>query len=239
MARKIKKNSSSFRGSSNLRLTYSSLDSVCAKSGNTRPQVVMDWIELMFWGLQGNEGQYLRVMAGYDNTRHPTGERPCDYFSFAVGTFMAHMTETNKESLGDIFMEFCGYDGFGQFFTPSHLSNLLADLTISAQDNVPIRISDPSCGAGGMLVAAMKNLTLKQASNAIFVGQDLDHRCCYMTALNLTFFNMNGLVVHGDSLKVEVRNAWETVRSSCGGILRPYSKEKAQAVIEGVLRYEK
>ena len=56
-----------------------------------------------------------------------------------------------------------------------------------------------------------------------------------LTALNMTFFNMHGLIAHGDSLAVEVRSAWETVRTPLGGILRPFDAARALEIIEGAL----
>ena len=50
-----------------------------------------------------------------------------------------------------------------------------------------------------------------------------------MTALNLMFFNLSGLVVWGNSLTMEVRGAWETRRSvAFGGSIRPVDAEMAR-----------
>ena len=55
-----------------------------------------------------------------------------------------------------------------------------------------------------------------------------------MTALNLMFFNLNGVILWGDHLALEVRGAWETRRSLVwGGSIRPWDKEQAAQWLRG------
>ena len=55
-----------------------------------------------------------------------------------------------------------------------------------------------------------------------------------MTALNLMFFNLDGVILWGNHLSLEVRGAWETRRSLVwGGSIRPVDKEEARAWLEG------
>lgn len=58
--------------------------------------------------------------------------------------------------LGQIYMESgMGSKAAGQFFTPYHLSELCAELTLpEPNENGKYRINEPSCGGGGMIIAA-------------------------------------------------------------------------------------
>jgi predicted RNA methylase len=60
--------------------------------------------------------------------------------------------------LGQLYEEFFRYTGgntIGQYFTPRHVANFMADLVdVSASDVV----LDPACGTGGFLIAAMNNI---------------------------------------------------------------------------------
>ena len=54
-----------------------------------------------------------------------------------------------------------------------------------------------------------------------------------MTALNLMFFNLAGIVLWGNHLALEVRGAWETRRNLVwGGSIQSVDKEEARAWLE-------
>lgn len=44
--------------------------------------------------------------------------------------------------------------GFGQFFTPEPICDLMAKMTITLSDKKGQKINDPACGSGRMLLAA-------------------------------------------------------------------------------------
>ena len=96
------------------------------------------------------------------------------------------------------------------------------------------KVLDPACGAGACLIAAAKEQTFEQNGRAIFVGQDIDLNCARMTALNLMFFNLDGIVLWGNHLALEVRGAWETRRSLVwGGSIQTWDKEQAAQWLRG------
>ncbi len=60
--------------------------------------------------------------------------------------------------LGQLYETFFRYTGgntIGQYFTPRHISRLMADLCEIGRDDV---VLDPACGSGGFLVATMDRL---------------------------------------------------------------------------------
>ena len=74
------------------------------------------------------------------------------------------LTVEMTDALGEIYMEAgMGSKSTGQFFTPFHLSEMVANMAI--QDSIQsfmtkktklITLSEPSCGGGGMIIAAAK-----------------------------------------------------------------------------------
>lgn len=182
------------------------------RQGYNAHQVFDDWIALMFWALQRNDEEYLKIVSRYRNER-PQGEREIDHFCHAFGLLMKEMAATNKELLGELYMTWEVSNKYtGQFFTPWHIAELMAKMTSPHS-----RILDPCCGSGVMLIAAAKNMTAEQEDESLFVGQDIDFTCVMMCALNLTFFNLNGYVILGDSLRMETRRVFQTTRSYMGG----------------------
>lgn len=179
-------------------------------------KVFDDWLDLMLYALTRNEVGYMEVVNRYNNDRE-IGTRPIDYFANAFGLLLKVSSETNKEMLGDIYMELnVGNKHTGQFFTPGHISDLMALITEPAEGN----ICDPASGAGGMFISCAKRMTNRQLDCSRFYGTDIDLTCVKMTSLNMCFFNLNGYAIWGDSLTTEVWKVWETKRSYLGGDIR-------------------
>lgn len=114
---------------------------------------------------------------------------------------------TEKDSWGDVLGNFfmqtnSGRDASknGQFFTPIHLCNLMVNVL---KDDSTGAINDPSCGSGRNLIAHA-HCHKKYSAKRFYVGMDLDKRCVNMTALNMFFYSMDGLVVHMDSIFFEI-----------------------------------
>lgn len=117
------------------------------------------------------------------------------------------LTEEMTDVLGEVYMETgMGNKYTGQFFTPFHLSELCAKVGIDI-DRLPetgrISLNEPSCGGGGMIIAACKVLheagfDFQRRLNV--VAQDLDWKGVYMTYLQLSLIGCRALVVQGDTL---------------------------------------
>lgn len=85
-----------------------------------------------------------------------------------------------------------GGDGLGQHFTPPDLADLTAALALDhrarhpiAPRSGPVRLHDPACGAGALLLAQFRG-DCPRPEHCAVVAQDIDPLCCAMTALQLT-----------------------------------------------------
>lgn len=205
--------------------------------GHHGASVYEDWIGLMFYAFQRDDPHYQEIMGRYRNTA-PMGQREADYFANATGELLKYMMTTHEEALGPLYMEYASSRHQGQFFTPMEVARLMASITMTdIPEGRRFGVADESCGAGACLIAAAKEMTYEQNNRAFFVGQDLSLDCARMTALNLMFFNLSGLVVWGNSLTMEVRAAWETRRSvAFGGSIRPVDTEQARTWIAGAFK---
>jgi type I restriction-modification system DNA methylase subunit len=109
------------------------------------------------------------------------------------------------DALGSIYMNSgAGNKGTGQFFTPFHLSEAMADVALpEANDNGKVIINEPCAGGGGMILAAAKAL-IKRGKNPQkileVVAQDLDWNCVYMTYVQLSLNGLDAVVIQGDAL---------------------------------------
>lgn len=182
--------------------------------GYSRNRVFSDWLDLMVTTLQHDDEAYLEVCNQYDN-------EDIEQFAAAFGEVQQAMSEVNNELLGVIY-EHLGQnsDALGQHFTPHNVCAAKAEMagvvnTDTTESDEPLSVGDPACGSGRLLVAAAKQIPSN--TEAVFHGVDKDSVCAKMTALNLVFFNMDGVAIHGDSLTGDVYRGWKTTSTPLGG----------------------
>lgn len=187
-----------------------------AGRGFGRYDVFQDWVGLMLAALQDDDETYLDILGDYDRGRdRERGERNADLFAHAFAELQSAMAETNEDVLGDAFEAFgMQSDRFGQHFTPHPVSEMLASIQAPEGDiEPPVSIADPACGSGRLLVYMARQID----ERVVCFGQDKDELCAQMAALNCCFFNLDAVVVYGDSLTVEKRRAWRTHHTILGG----------------------
>ena len=185
-------------------------------SGFGRYDVFRDWVRLMLAAIQRDDDRYLDILDDWDRGRdRDRGDRVPDLFSEAFGKLMEAMKETNRDILGDAYEAFgMQNDAFGQHFTPHNVTAMMAEMQATTDDpDPPVTIADPACGSGRMLVLAAR----QQDEHTICFGQDKDLLCTQIAALNCCLFNLDAVLVWGDSLKVEQRRAWMTRQTIVGG----------------------
>ena len=100
-----------------------------------------------------------------------------------------------NDVLGDFFEQNVSNGRNGQFFTPYPICQFMASITHTdrefdseADNSKPLRILDPACGSGRMLMAAHK----QNGTQHEYYGIDVDRTCVKMTAMNLFLNGMFG-----------------------------------------------
>ena len=115
--------------------------------------------------------------------------------------------------MGSIFMSLnLGDEHNGQIFTPYHVCELMAEMTM---DNVVkkvekdgyISINDPCCGAGATLIAGihaarkqLEKANLNYQNHLLIVAQDIDETVALMCYIQLSLLGVAGYVKVGNSL---------------------------------------
>jgi hypothetical protein len=112
--------------------------------------------------------------------------------------------------------------GLGQFFTPYHVSHLMAEVNLEKDrflkeiEEYPDRVItfyEPTCGAGGLMVAAidvMHSAGINYAHNMFIDCGDIDPRCFHMSYLTLSLLGAPAVVRLGDALAMKYHRAWFT-----------------------------
>lgn len=145
------------------------------------------------------EEEYLSIAQKY-------GAETMQGFAKLSWMLITALGEEIQDVLGEVYMEAeLGNKNTGQFFTPFRISEAVARLVLP--DNIspekPYRISEPSCGGGGMIIAtakAMKDRGLNPQRCLRVVAQDLDWKGVYLTYVQLSFLGIKATVVQGDTL---------------------------------------
>src|SRR5690554_2179880 len=89
----------------------------------------------------------------------------------------------------------------GEFFTPQHVSKLIAQLAMHKQTSVN-KIYDPACGSGSLLLQAKKHFDAHIIEDGFF-GQEINHTTYNLARMNMFLHNINYdkfNIVLGDTL---------------------------------------
>jgi type I restriction enzyme M protein len=89
----------------------------------------------------------------------------------------------------------------GEYFTPQHVSKLIAQLALHKQDKVN-KIYDPAAGSGSLLLQAKKHFD-KHIIEEGFYGQEINHTTYNLARMNMFLHNVNYdkfNIVLGDTL---------------------------------------
>lgn len=163
------------------------------------------------------EQRYLEIMKKYSPDEQ---KLIIDIFSkvFALSSSVVYDNGAFDDYLGEIFMR-CnqGSKFAGQFFTPYHISKLMAKMTLSDIEN-PLQkiltLCDPCCGGGGMAMAALDILkndyNINYAMDCFIECADIDIRCVHMTYLQLALAGVPAIVKHQNTLTQELWSVWKT-----------------------------
>ena len=185
-------------------------------SGSRSPyEVFCDWIKCTALAIsnftdifhnsvwQQREEEYLKTIKPY-------GKEAQEFVAMS-GLLAFALEETITDVLGKIYMDSgCGNKNTGQFFTPFHVSEAAAQMSLpkdTSPEN-PIMLNEPSCGGGGMIIAAAKVLKdrgVNPQKSMRVVAQDLDWKGVYMTYTQLSLLGIDAIVVQGNTLSEPYR----------------------------------
>ena len=121
--------------------------------------------------------------------------------------------------LGEIFMRLnnsADKKKMGQCFTPFSVSLLNAKIAFSdvKKEEKIYKLYDPTCGAGGMIIASVKALSdkgINYKNHVKAIGQDLNLLCAYMTYVQLSLLNVDAIIMQCDTLEYTLEEAYKNV----------------------------
>lgn len=165
----------------------------------------------------------------YGDIAQSYGKSGMEVFADCLGLFMGEIhaamngCASFRDFAGELYMASgTNSKGLGQVFTPYHISRLMAECNVEKErflneiaeypDRV-ITFYEPTCGAGGLMVAAvdvMKAAGINYAHNMFIDCGDIDPRCFHMSYLTLSLLGVPAVVRLGDALAMKYSRAWFT-----------------------------
>ena len=191
------------------------IDKINEMSGQYHPHdIFQDWVTMTAIMISNSinydqelENNYLLIAKRYSSDK-------LIEISKLSGLLVELMNQDVKDYLGAIYMRLCASSNkTGQFFTPFHICELLAETSLSDYDGEILKINEPSCGAGANILAAAKALNKKgfnYQDKMNVIAQDLDNKCVYMCYVQLSIAGINAKVIQGNTLKDEVNQVLYT-----------------------------
>lgn len=140
-----------------------------------------------------------------------------------LGTLMETYREYSDEAgpFSDLFGEYLECNGEtsernGQFFTPVDVVDMMVQMTLHGVEldrQVPWTFCDPACGTGRFMLRTAKHFMAenKGALNFLFTNADIDRRAFTYCVTNAILNGIPGIHIHGDSLRMEVYEAFATL----------------------------
>jgi len=128
--------------------------------------------------------------------------------------------------LGELFMELnLGSKWKGQVFTPMSICKVIAEIELGniaslIKQKGFITVSEPTCG-GGALIIAMANVMKEKDFDYQKVMKvqavDLDIKAVHMCYIQLSLLGIPAVVIHGNTLTMEMFDEWKTPFYILGG----------------------
>jgi type I restriction-modification system DNA methylase subunit len=198
------------------------LDSI--KPSKNRHEVFYDWLimaaaSLYVWKKdQKVENEYLEIAKNYTKDE-------LDKHSELLLITVNALEKTEQDFLGELFTAAeLTNSRTGQFFTPYHISQMMAKMAICEKElsNKKIfKINEPCCGAGGMMIAAisvLKEKNFNYQQDAYFLGVDIDARCARMAYIQLSLLGAPAVIICGNTITLETYWQRETIGYHLSGM---------------------
>lgn len=197
---------------------------------------------------QSREKRYMEIAGKY---KPEEVKRFPEMFAALTGSFDARvhgMLDGSGVGLTDVLGETymmlgISNDRSGQFFTPYAVSKLMAgmlggDVAARADAQGFARVQEPACGAGGMIIATAEafheaGVNYQQALHATCV--DIDVCCVHMAYVQLSLLHIPAIVVHGNTLSMQVWGHWYTPAHVLGGWSEKLKMRRAWDALRGLL----
>ena len=192
-----------------------------ARSKGSIVQVFSDFVKIAACTVacETREDEYCATIKNYQ-------KEELEYFTQAFASMISQMeAKPFSDILGVYYQDIASKftrDSRGEFYTPEHMSELMARISVDVEtvikEGVPITVSEPTCGGGGMILQLAKLFSPEERNDGKsyvdlmrVTAQDVSPIACHMTFINTTLWGIPAKVIQGDSLAMTIENQWKNI----------------------------
>lgn len=208
--------------------------------------VFLDFLTLSMCSLAQPFYRSQNLEQRYKNTICNYTKEQAEEFSKLLALLISALEEKHQDFLGQVFSaNNFGNARKGQFFTPYHVSKLMAqinftDIENQLAENNFVTLAEPCCGSGGIIIAFAEILK-EQGYNyqhQLFVEAiDIDKTCFKMAYIQLSILGIPARVMLGDTLAWKFQKVLYTPLYFVNGFeykLKHQQQEQKKPVIVGM-----
>jgi hypothetical protein len=189
---------------------------------------------------EAREARYMQIVKGYDTVE-------LDLLKKGFWHLIEALEAETQDVLGRTYHDLELHNKWaGQYFTPYHLSRVMAKMTIDDGASIRARIEErgfvtaqePAVGSGVMIIALaqeMREAGINYQQHLHVTAIDIDPKCVHMAYVQFSLLHIPAVVVHGDTLAMEEYSHWYTFAHIVNGwdwkLRRRAALEEAQAII--------
>lgn len=180
-----------------------------AFSHSSEAHVFSDFCRMVACSLamQTREDEYLEVIRPYSQAHFRD-------LSEAMALLILEMeSHPFSDRLGESYLEIAAHSSKqtrGEFYTPQAISRLMARVSIDADaiiaTNEPIRILEPACGAGAMVLAIAERFAPGHVDLLRVTCQDINPVATDITLINTSLWGIPAEVILGNALDRTTRS---------------------------------
>lgn len=184
---------------------------------------------------QDREELFEKVKAKYSAKEWPA-------FPEMLGQLKMLLKIRPGDVLGKLFMDLeLGNKHTGQFFTPYHISLLMAKVTIGPEAVNTIKtkgffnVMEPAAGGGAMIIAVAEevmNAGFDVSETMHVTAVDIDSIAVMMSYIQFSLLDIPAIVIHGDTLRMQEHSHWYTPQHILGGWKQKLEARRAEATEE-------
>jgi len=163
-------------------------------------------------GLLEKDEDYERIEELYLSTIKKYNREEIDQIVALYGISVIALRSTQEDFLGEQYMQLeISNKHNGEFFSPSNISRMMAKIQMSGIGELIkakgyVTLQEPACGAGVMVIEAANALRDEghdPRCTMLFQAIDINRTCFNMAYFQLAALELPGVVIHGDTLRME------------------------------------
>lgn len=208
--------------------------------------VFLDFLTLSMCSLAQPFYRSQNLEQRYKNTICNYTKEQAEEFSKLLALLISALEEKHQDFLGQVFSaNNFGNARKGQFFTPYHVSKLMAqinftDIENQLAENNFVTLAEPCCGSGGIIIAfaeILKDQGYNYQHQLFVEAIDIDETCFKMAYIQLSILGIPARVMLGDTLAWKFQKVLYTPLYFVNGFeykLKHQQQEQKKPVIVGM-----